>query len=88
MVAATTAITAAGTLYAALGSGLRVRDTLVPLLVLPGSRPGTVGGTLSTEAAVFGESGNGWSWTLLLAVFALLYLGIGMLAFGPIMEES
>jgi heme exporter protein B len=88
VVAATTAITAAGTLYAALGSGLRVRDTLVPLLVLPALAPVLLAAALSTEAAVFGESANGWSWTMLLAVFALLYLGIGMLAFGPIMEES
>ncbi|MEL6985026.1 MAG: heme exporter protein CcmB, partial [Actinomycetota bacterium] len=86
--AATTAITAAGTLYAALGSGLRVRDTLVPLLLLPVLAPVLLAATLSTEAAVFGETSNGWSWTLLLAVFALLYMGIGMLAFGPIMEES
>ncbi len=86
--ATTTAITAAGTVYAALGSGLRVRDTLVPLLVLPVLAPVLLAAVLSTEAAVFGEAGNGWSWTLLLAVFALLYLGVGMLAFGPIMEES
>lgn len=88
VIAATTAITAAGTVYAALGSGLRVRDTLVPLLVLPALAPVLLAASLSTEAAIFGESGNGWSWTMLLAVFALLYLGIGMLAFGPIMEES
>lgn len=88
VVAATTAITAAGTVYAALGSGLRVRDTLVPLLVLPVLAPVLLAATLSTEAAIFGESANGWTWTMLLAVFALLYLGVGMLAFGPIMEES
>ncbi|MEM9564381.1 MAG: heme exporter protein CcmB [Actinomycetota bacterium] len=88
VVAATTAITSAGTLYAALGSGLRVRDTLVPLLVLPVLAPVLLAAALSTEAAVFGESSGGWPWTLLLGVFALLYVGVGMLAFGPIMEES
>ena len=85
---ATTAVTSAGTLYAGLASGLRVRDTLVPLLVLPVLAPVLLAATLATEAAVFGPAGSGWSWTLLLAVFALLYLGIGMLSFGPIMEES
>ncbi len=84
----TTAMTCAGTLYAALASGLKVRDTLVPLLVLPVLAPVLLAATLATEAALFGPTGNGWSWTLLLAVFALLYLGIGMLGFGPIMEES
>ncbi len=85
---ATTAVTSAGTLYAALASGLRVRDTLVPLLVLPVLAPVLLAATLATDAAVFGPTGNGWSWTMLLGVFALLYLGIGMLSFGPIMEES
>lgn len=85
---ATTAVTSAGTLYAALASGLRVRDTLVPLLVLPVLAPVLLAATLATEAALFGSAGNGWSWTLLLGVFALLYVGIGMLSFGPIMEES
>ena len=60
----------------------------MPLLVLPVLAPVLLAATLATEAAVFGPSSNGWSWTLLLAVFALLYLGIGMLSFGPIMEES
>ncbi len=85
---ATSAIAAAGTLYAALASGLRVRDTLVPLLVLPALAPVLLAATLATEAALFGPTGTGWSWTGLLAVFALLYIGIGMLSFGPIMEES
>lgn len=85
---ATAAVAAAGTLYAALASGLRVRDTLVPLLVLPALAPVLLAATLATEAALFGPTGNGWSWTMLLGVFALLYLGIGMLSFGPIMEES
>lgn len=88
VVLATTAVTSAGTMYAALASGLRVRDTLVPLLVLPVLAPVLLAASLATEAAVFGPTGSGWSWTLLLAVFALLYLGIGMLSFGPIMEES
>lgn len=88
VVLATTAITSAGTLYAALASGLRVRDTLVPLLVLPALAPVLLAATLATEAAVFGSSGTGWSWAMLLGVFALLYVGVGMLSFGPIMEES
>jgi heme exporter protein B len=88
VVLATTAITSAGTLYAALASGLRVRDTLVPLLVLPALAPVLLAATLATEAAIFGSTGTGWSWAMLLGVFALLYVGIGMLSFGPIMEES
>ena len=74
MLLATTAVAAAGTLYAALASGLRVRDTLVPLLVLPALAPVLLAATLATDAALFGPTGRGWSWTMLLGVFALLYI--------------
>ena len=88
VILATFGITAAGTVYTAVASGLRVRDTLVPLLVLPVVAPVLLAATKATEAAAFGPNDNGWSWAMLLGVFALLYAGAGMLAFGPIMEES
>jgi len=88
VILATLGIAAAGTVYAAVASGLRVRDTLVPLLVLPVVAPVLLAAAKATEAAVFGSTDDGWSWAGLLAVFALLYAGLGMLAFGPIMEES
>lgn len=88
VILATLGITAAGTVYAAVASGLRVRDTLVPLLVLPVVAPVLLAATKATEAAVYGPPDNGWSWAMLLGVFALLYAGVGMLAFGPIMEET
>ncbi len=87
VILATVGVAAAGTLYAGIASGLRSRDTLVPLLVLPILSPVLLAATLSTEAAVFGGSG-GWSWVMLLGVFAAIYLGVGMLAFGPVMEET
>lgn len=86
---ATFSITLAGTLYAALASGLRSRDTLVPLLVLPVLAPVLLGATLATRDALFADPAvPGWSWAMLLAVFSLLYLGVGMLAFGPLLEET
>ena len=89
MVLATAGITLAGTMYGALAAGLRVRDTLVPLLVLPVMAPVLLGATLATRDALFAELDVlGWSWAMLLAVFALLYLGVGMLAFGPLLEET
>ena len=86
---ATAGITLAGTLYAALAAGLRVRDTLVPLLVLPVLAPVLLGATLATRDALFADPAvPGWSWVMLLAVFSMLYLGVGMLAFGPLLEET
>ncbi|MFV0524336.1 MAG: heme exporter protein CcmB [Acidimicrobiales bacterium] len=89
VVMATLGVTLAGTLYAALAAGLRSRDTLVPLLVLPVLTPVLLGATLATRDALFPDASvSGWPWAMLLAVFALLYLGVGMLAFGPLMEET
>jgi heme exporter protein B len=89
VVLATLGVTLAGTLYAAMASGLRVRETLVPLLVLPVLAPVLLGATLATRDALFDDvSASGWPWAMLLAVFAMLYLGAGMLAIGPLMEET
>jgi heme exporter protein B len=88
LVAATVSIAAAGTLYAALASGSRVRDTLVPVLVLPALAPVLLGATLATEAALFGPAGDGWPWAGLIGAFAILYLGAGILSFGLLLEES
>lgn len=88
VVAATASIAAAGTLYSALASGSRVRETLVPILVLPALAPALLGATLATEAALFGPAGDGWPWAGLLGAFAVLYLGAGMLSFGLMLEET
>ncbi|MDA3038532.1 MAG: heme exporter protein CcmB [Actinomycetota bacterium] len=88
VVAATASIAAAGTLYSALASGSRVRDTLVPVLVLPALAPALLGATLATEAALFGPPSDGWPWAGLLGAFAVLYFGAGMLSFGLMLEET
>ncbi len=84
----TAAIAAAGTLYAAVTAGSRVRDTLAPLLVLPVLTPVLLGATLATDAAFFGPTSDGTPWLLLIAVFTLLFVGVGMMAFGSLLEES
>jgi len=89
VVVATLGIALAGVLYAAIAAGITTRDTLVPLLVLPVLAPVLLAATLATREALFVEiDSQGPSWALLLAVFALLYLGVGMLAFGSLLEES
>ncbi len=88
VVSATVGIASAGTLYAALAAGLRVRDTLVPLLLLPVLAPVLLGASLATEAALFGPASDGWPWLAALGAFAVLYLGAGILAFGSLLEDS
>ncbi|MCD9625124.1 heme exporter protein CcmB [Rhabdothermincola salaria] len=85
---ATAGIAAAGTLYGVLAAGLRVRETLLPLLLLPVLAPVLIGSTRAFEAALAGAPADGWPWVGLMAVFAVLYIVAGVLGFGPLLEES
>ena len=87
-VVATVGISAAGTLYGVVAAGLRVRETLLPLLLLPVLSPVLIGATRAFEAALGDTPSDGWSWVGLLSVFAVLYVVAGALGFGPLMEES
>jgi heme exporter protein B len=87
-VAATLGIAGSGSLYGVLAAGLRVRDSLLPLLLLPILAPVLLGATRAFEAALEGVSADGWPWVSLLAVFAAAYLVIGLLSFGSLLEES
>ena len=86
--AATVGLAAAGTLYGVLAAGLRVRETLLPILLLPVLSPVLIGATKAFEAALGGAPADGWPWCGLLVIFALLYVAAGTLAFGPLLEES
>ncbi len=87
-VAATVGLAAAGTLYGVAAAGLRVRETLLPLLFLPVVAPVLLSATKAWGAALAGTPGDGEPWLRLLAVFAVVYLAVGALAFGPLLEES
>lgn len=87
-VAATVGLAAAGTLYGVLAAGIRARETLVPVLMLPVVAPVLLGATRAWEASIDGATSDAWPWVGLLGVFAVLFVGIGMLAFGPLLEES
>ena len=87
-VAATVAVASTGTLYGALVSGLRVRETLLPLLLLPVLAPVLIGATRAFESALGGVPADGWPWCGLLAAFALAYSVAGALAYGTLLEGS
>lgn len=90
MVAATIGLGAVGTLYGGLAAGVKGRETLLPLLLLPVVAPVLIGATRATEAA-FGSGGatvsEGWPWIVLLAVFAVIFSAVGSVAFGPLVDE-
>jgi heme exporter protein B len=87
-VAATVALAATGTVYGVLATGLRARDTLIPLLVLPAVTPVMLGATRAFAAGLEGSTGEAWQWVQLLAAFSLLAIAAGAMAFGPLLEES
>jgi len=88
LVAGTVGLAAAGIVYGAIAAGLRVKETLLPLLVLPVVAPVVLAATRATEAALGGVAGEGWPWARLLVVFAVIYVAFGVAAFGALLEES
>lgn len=85
---ATVGLAAVGTCYGALSSGLRSRETLLPVLVMPVVAPVVLAGVQAWQKALSGEVGDGWPWVRLLLVFAVVYLSFGVLAYGALLEES
>ena len=86
--AATIGLAATGTVYGVLATGLRARDTLVPLLVLPAVTPVMLGATRAFAAALEGSTSEAWQWVQLLSAFSLLAIAAGVMTFAPLLEES
>jgi heme exporter protein B len=87
-VVAAVGVAAAGTLYGVLAASLKVRETILPILLLPVLAPVLIGATRAFDDAFGSAAVNGWSWLALLALFALVYVIFGALAFGTLLEES
>ena len=85
---ATVGLAAAGTVYGVLAAGLRVRETLLPLLLLPVVAPVLLSATRAWEAGMGISVDDGWRWAQLLGVFAVVYVALGILAYGALLEES
>jgi len=87
-IAATVGLATAGTLYGMVAAGLRVRETLLPLLVLPVVAPVLLGATQAWMSALGLTTGDGWRWLALLVSFAAIYVMFGIVAFSTLVEES
>jgi heme exporter protein B len=85
---ATVGLACAGVLYGALSAGLHVRDTLLPLLVLPVLAPVLLAGTKAWQAALDGNASSGSEWLRLLIPFAVIYLVVGIVLYGPLQEAA
>ncbi len=87
MVIATIALSAVASCYAALSAGIRVRETLVPVLLLPITVPLLLASVQAWQGALTSETAAGWAWVRVDAVFAVIYGAVGVLAYGALMEE-
>jgi heme exporter protein B len=85
---ATVGLAAVGVLYGAVASGLRVRETLLPLLFLPVAAPVLLCATKAWQEALRGTPSRALGWLSVLVVFAVMYVAIGTVAFGPLLEDG
>ena len=87
-VATTVCLAAAGSIYGLLSAGLRVRETILPLLLLPILAPVLIAASQSLTAGMGGFAGEGWRWLGLLTLFGASYVGLGLAVYGILLEES
>jgi heme exporter protein B len=87
-VTASIGLAAVGVVYGVVSSGARVKETLLPLLLLPVAAPVLLAATKAWNAALAGTPSQAGIWLSLLAIFAVLYTAVGIVAFGPLLEDS
>lgn len=85
---ATVGISAAGTLLGALVAGVRARETVLPILLLPVLAPVLIGATRAFDDALGTVAVDGWAWLGLLAGFGAINIVLGALAYGVLLEET
>ncbi len=65
----------------------RAREAVFPLLVLPLAMPVLLAGVKATALAASGHGGEAGSWLLLLLAFDAVFVAVGTLVFGYLMED-
>lgn len=86
--AATVGIAAAGSLLGALVAGVRARETVLPILLLPVLAPVLIAATRAFDDGFGSVAVNGWSWLGLLGGFAAINVVLGAMAYGVLLEET
>ena len=85
---ATVGIAGAGTLLGALVAGVRARETVLPILLLPVLAPVLIGATRAFDDALGSVAVDGWAWLGMLAGFGAINLVLGALSYGVLLEET
>ena len=81
-------LAAPGTLYAAMTSQTRARQTLLPLLLFPLVVPVLLGAVKATSLLILGDPmGQARSWCLLLVAFDAIHWSLAGLLFSRVVED-
>src|SRR5437870_4521019 len=81
-------ISAPGTLYSAMTSQARAKQTLLPLLLFPLIVPVLLASVKATSLAILGDPmEQGRAWVLLLVTFDGIYWSLGGLLFDRVVED-
>jgi heme exporter protein B len=87
-IVATAGLVAVGTLYGILSSRSTVHETLLPLLFLPVAAPVLLGAVKTWQLGIARHSSAGLGWFALLCAFSAIYLAIGTVTFGTLLEDG
>jgi heme exporter protein B len=81
-------LSAPGTLYAAMTSQARAKQTLLPLLLFPLVVPVLLSAVKATSLLILGDPmGQSRAWTLLLLAFDVIHWSLGGLLFDRVVED-
>ncbi len=83
----TVGLSAVGSLFGVLTESARAREAVFPLLVLPLATPVLVAGVKATALAAEGRGAEAGSWLGLLVAFDLVFVAVGTLVFGHLLED-
>jgi heme exporter protein B len=80
-------LAAVGSLFGVLAEAARTREAIFPTLVLPLVTPVLVAGVRATDLAATGRTDEALAWLGLLVAFDVVFVSLGVLVFGFLMED-
>lgn len=84
---ATLGISSSGVIYSQLASSSKAKQTLLPLLLIPIASPVLLAATKAWQDGLAVGGSLGDPWLRLLIIFAVVYLALGAIFYGTILEE-